>query len=209
MNDLLTKKKYWDTIYREKSTIDLGWFQEVPTISLDLIKATGIEKDARIIDVGGGDSFLVDHLLALGYSNITVLDLSESAIERAKERLGSKGSIVNWICSDICDFNTDEKFDIWHDRACFHFLIDNADIQVYVSKVNQFLAEKGTFILGTFSETGPEKCSGLAIKQYTSATITEKFTQDFYVKKSIEATHITPSMARQNYVFCRLKRITK
>ena len=86
MNELLTKKKYWDTIYREKSTIDLGWFQEVPTISLDLIKSAGIEKDARIIDVGGGDSFLVDHLLALGYSNITVLDLSESAIERGKKR---------------------------------------------------------------------------------------------------------------------------
>jgi 2-polyprenyl-3-methyl-5-hydroxy-6-metoxy-1,4-benzoquinol methylase len=209
MNELLTKKKYWDTIYREKSTIDLGWFQEVPTISLDLIKSAGIEKDARIIDVGGGDSFLVDHLLALGYSNITVLDLSESAIERGKKRLGSKGSEVHWICSDIRDFNTDEKFDLWHDRACFHFLIDDSDIQVYVSKVNQFLNEKGAVILGTFSKTGPKKCSGLPIQQYDSISITKKFIQDFYVEKSIEATHITPSLARQNYVFCRLKRITK
>ena len=124
MNELLTKKKHWDTIYLERSTIDLGWFQEVPVMSLDLIKSAGIEKDAKIIDVGGGDSFFVDHLLALGYSNLTVLDLSQSAIKRAKKRLGSRGSEVNWICSDIRDFNTDEKFDLWHDRyleAVFKF----------------------------------------------------------------------------------------
>ena len=209
MNEFRAKKNYWDTIYQDKPTIELGWFQEVPAISLDLIKSAGIDKDAKIIDIGGGDSLLVDHLLELGYSNITVLDLSESAIERAKKRLGSKGSEVNWICSDIRDFNTDEKFDLWHDRACFHFLIDNADIQIYTSKINQFLAEKGIVVLGTFSKTGPQKCSGLPIKQYDSKTITQIFTQDFYVEKSLEATHITPSLARQNYVFCRLKRITK
>lgn len=209
MNELITKKNFWDTIYQEKSTIELGWFQEVPATSLDLIKSSGIAKNAKIIDVGGGDSFLVDHLLELGYLNITVLDLSESAIERAKERLGTKGSNVNWICSDIRDFNTDEKFDLWHDRACFHFLIDNADIQVYVSKVNQFLNEKGTVVLGTFSRTGPKKCSGLSIRQYNSTTITQNFTQNFCVEQSIEAIHITPSLARQNYVFCSLKRITK
>ncbi|MDN3642418.1 class I SAM-dependent methyltransferase [Lutimonas halocynthiae] len=208
MNEFLTKKNYWDTIYQEKPTIELGWFQEVPAMSLDLIKSSGIKIDAKIIDIGGGDSLLVDHLLELGYLNITVLDLSKSAIERAKSRLGSKGSNVNWICSDIRDFNTDEKFDLWHDRACFHFLIDNADIQIYASKLNQFLAEKGTVVLGTFSKTGPKKCSGLPIKQYDSKTITQIFTQDFHLEKNMEATHITPSLARQNYVFCRLKRIT-
>jgi 2-polyprenyl-3-methyl-5-hydroxy-6-metoxy-1,4-benzoquinol methylase len=209
MNELLTKKKHWDTIYLEKSTIDLGWFQEVPAMSLGLIKSAGIEKDAKIIDVGGGDSLFVDHLLALGYSNLTVLDLSQSAIKRAKKRLGSRGSEVNWICSDIRDFNTDEKFDLWHDRACFHFLIDNTDIQIYTSKLNQFLTENGTVVLGTFSKTGPKMCSGLPIQQYNSTSISEKFTPDFYVEKNMEATHITPSLARQNYVFCRLKRITK
>lgn len=208
MNEFLIKKKYWDTIYQKKSTIELGWYQEVPKISLDLIKSTGIKKDAKIIDVGGGDTFLVDHLLELGYVNITVLDISESAIERAKSRLGPKGSGVNWVCSDIRNFNTNEKFDLWHDRACFHFLIDNADIQVYLSKVNRFIAEKGTLVLGTFSKTGPEKCSGLPVKQYDSKTITQIFTQDFHLEKNMEATHITPSLASQNYVFCRLKRIT-
>lgn len=208
MNEFLIKKKYWDTIYQEKSTIELGWYQEVPNISLDLIKSTGIKKDAKIIDVGGGDTFLVDHLLELGYVNITVLDISESAIESAKSRLGLKGSGVNWVCSDIRNFNTKEKYDLWHDRACFHFLIDNADIQVYLSKVNRFIAEKGTLVLGTFSKTGPEKCSGLPVKQYDSKTITQIFTQDFHLEKNMEATHITPSLASQNYVFCRLKRIT-
>ena len=209
MNDLRTKKEHWNAIYKEKPSIELGWFQETPMISLDLIKLSGIDKDAKIIDIGGGDSLLVDHLLELGYSNITVLDLSKSAIERAKKRLGPKGSEVNWICSDIRDFNTDEKFDLWHDRACFHFLIDDTDIQIYTSKVNQFLNENGAIVLGTFSKTGPQKCSGLPIQQYNSTSINKKFIQDFYVEKSIEATHITPSLSSQNYVFCRLKRITK
>ena len=206
MNEILSKKKYWETIYQKKSTKELGWFQEVPTVSLDLIKSAEIHKNAKIIDVGGGDSLLVDRLLELGFSNVTVLDLSEKAIERAKNRLGSKGSEVNWICSDIRDFNTDERFDLWHDRACFHFLIDDTDIQTYTSKLNQFLGEKGTLVLGTFSKTGPKKCSGLPVQQYDNSSLAEKFKKDFYVEKNIEATHITPSLASQNYVFCHLKK---
>ena len=208
MNHLLTKKKYWDTVYQGKPTKELGWFQEEPSVSLDLITSSGINKDARIIDIGGGDSFLVDRLLELGYSNITVLDLSESAIERGKQRLGLKGSKVQWICTDILEFDTNEKFDLWHDRACFHFLTDKSDSQIYLAKLEQFLAEKGTMVLGVFSKTGPKKCSGLPIQQYDTTAIKQHFEPNFHLEKSLEAIHITPSSANQNYVFCRLKKIT-
>ena len=208
MNGLLSKKKYWDTIYQEKSTRELGWYQEDPAVSLEMIRSSGLKKDARIIDIGGGDSFLVDRLLALGYSDVTVLDLSESAIQRGKRRLGKKGSEVQWICEDILDFNTNEKFDLWHDRACFHFLTDKSDSQIYYAKVRQFLREKGTMVLGAFSKTGPEKCSGLPVKQYDSDAIKQYFKQDFHLEKSMESTYITPSLVNQNYVFCCLKKIT-
>ena len=208
MNDVLTKQKYWNTIYQGKPTRELGWFQEDPAISLDLITSSGISKNASIIDIGGGDSFLVDRLLELGYSDITVLDLSESAIERGRQRVGKKGSEVKWVCADILDFNINEKFDLWHDRACFHFLTEKSDSQIYFSKVKQYVAEKGTVVLGVFSKTGPKKCSGLPIQQYDSTSIKQHFKPDFHLEKNMEVTHITPSLVNQNYVFCRLKKIT-
>ena len=122
-------KQHWETVYETKTPEQVSWTQEIPETSLNFINSFQLSKEAKIIDIGGGDSFLVDHLLELGYSNVSVLDISSKAIERAKQRLGEKASKVTWIVSDICEFQTHEKYDFWHDRAAFHFLTKDFDIK--------------------------------------------------------------------------------
>src|SRR5690606_14673891 len=147
-----------------KSPNEVSWTQSYPTTSMNYLKALNLPKTANIIDIGGGDSNLVDALLEKGYQNIWVLDISEHALERAKKRLGDKAASVHWIVSDITEFTPEIKFDFWHDRAVFHFLTDEDRITKYVAIVGNAAAENGHFLLGTFSENGPLKCSGLEIK---------------------------------------------
>ncbi len=203
---LIDIKSYWENIYRENSTNLTGWFQEFPEVSLELINSAQLSKKARIIDIGGGDSLLVDHLLELGYENITILDLSDIAIERAKKRLGEKSSKVNWICADILNFESFEKYDLWYDRACFHFLTEEEEVNQYYKIIQDLMAENGTVVLGTFSKSGPSKCSGLPIRQYNSFELNQIVSQDFELLQSLETVHTTPSNAKQNYVFCRFIR---
>jgi len=198
-------KEHWDTIYKTKQPNEVSWTQEVPAVSLEFIHKFSIPKTAKIIDIGGGDSKLVDFLLAEGYSNVSVLDISESAILRAKERLGRDANKVKWIVCDILDFRPKEKYDVWHDRAAFHFQTDTAQIEKYLQIVKKSV--DGLVIVGTFSVDGPFKCSGLEIKQYDEQGMKEKFeTSGFQNLACKREDHITPSGAVQNFVFCSFMR---
>lgn len=194
-------KQHWEHIYSTKRADEVSWTQRVPDISLEFIRKAKLPRDARIIDIGGGDSKLVDFLLDEGYTNISVLDISQAAIERAKQRLGTKAGKVTWILSDVLDFQPDQTYDLWHDRAAFHFQTSTQNINRYLDIVKS--AVRGMVIIGTFSVDGPTKCSGLEVRQYDEVSMKGKLSQCHF--KNIECKredHITPSGVLQNFVFC-------
>jgi len=194
------RKKHWETVYETKQHNEVSWTQENPKTSLDFIRATNLSKTAKIIDIGGGDSKLVDFLLEAGYENLTVLDISEKALERAKKRLGKKAEKINWIISDISEFQPETTYDIWHDRATFHFLTTAEQVEKYVQIVEKQVIS--FLIIGTFSEKGPKKCSGLDIKQYSENELENQFSNRFRKLKCITEDHITPFETTQNFTFC-------
>lgn len=200
----MSEKSHWENVYETKTPEQVSWTQAIPSTSLRLIEETGVRKDAAIIDVGGGDSNLVDYLLEAGYTNISVLDISEKALERAKSRLGDRAKLVTWIVSDINDFVPTQLYDVWHDRAVFHFVIKENNIKKYVERVADFV--RGTFIVGTFSEQGPLKCSGLEIKQYNEHTLNELFGAHFDKIDCFTEDHLTPFDTVQNFIFCSFRR---
>lgn len=202
-----TSKDHWEKIYETKEEADFSWFQPYPKTSIEFINLFNLPKSAKIIDIGGGDSHLVDVLIELGYANVTVLDISAKAIERAKARLGNKAGSVQWIVSDVTEFETSNQFDFWHDRAAFHFLTSEAQIARYLSIVAKSIKPEGHLVLGTFSDKGPKKCSGLEIKQYTEASMSSLFEKDFRRIKCIEENHLTPFNTIQNFVFCSFQKL--
>ncbi len=201
------RKEHWDNIYQNKSTDDVSWYQRVPGTSLDFVKQFNLSKTAKIIDIGGGDSFFVDHLLELGYEDITVLDISEQAAERAKKRLGKRAENVKWIIADAAEFQTSEKYDFWHDRAAFHFLTDEKEIESYIDTLNKSVKPEGILVIGTFSDQGPENCSGIIIKQYSEKSMTDQLKNFFNKIKCLTVDHKTPSGSIQNFIFCSFRRI--
>jgi len=201
------RKNHWENIYNTKELKDVSWFEPTPETSLGFFKQFNVPKSAKIIDIGGGDSFLVDHLLALEYSDITVLDISESALERAKTRLGNDALKVKWIVADAATFKPTEKYDFWHDRAAFHFLTQEHEIVNYLNTVQQSILPTGVLVIGTFSESGPKKCSGIEIKQYSEVSMTEKLNRFFEKIKCITVDHKTPFETIQNFVFCSFRKI--
>ncbi|KAF2082345.1 class I SAM-dependent methyltransferase [Flavobacterium sharifuzzamanii] len=203
MADTNKNKEHWETVYETKTPSEVSWTQEIPETSLNFIASLELTKEAHIIDVGGGDSKLVDHLLKLGYKNITVLDISAKAIERAQKRLGEQAQKVTWIISDITNFQPERAYDVWHDRATFHFLTTQEETSKYLDIVQQTV--NGFLIIGTFSENGPTKCSGLEIKQYSEQTLTEKFENKFEKISCITVNHTTPNDKIQNFTFCSFK----
>lgn len=198
------RRKHWETVYKTKNANEVSWTQENPKTSLEFINSFNLSKDAQIIDVGGGDSKLVDFLLEAGFVNITVLDISAAALEKAKKRLGEKAAKINWVVSDITEFETDTVFDLWHDRAAFHFLVTDRQIANYLETARKNV--KGFLTLGTFSENGPKKCSGLDIKQYSETTLTAELKNGFQKIKCITEDHTTPFDTKQNFLFCSFKR---
>jgi trans-aconitate methyltransferase len=200
----LDKKKHWETVYETKNPDQVSWTQEKPETSLEFIHSFGLKKTAKIIDIGGGDSKLVDYLLDDGFENISVLDISAKALEKAKNRLGEKAKKVNWIASDITEFKPNMTFDVWHDRATFHFLTSPDQIKKYMiiarKSVNGFLA------IGTFSQDGPKKCSSLEIKQYNEQQLTSELKNGFDKIKCVTREHLTPFGTAQNFLFCSFKR---
>lgn len=201
------RKKHWEAIYRTKELKDVSWYQPTPHTSLDFILKFGLTKNSKIIDIGGGDSFLVDHLLELGFMDLTVLDISESAIERAKNRLGNRAKTVKWIINDVLDFYPTEKYDFWHDRAAFHFLTENKDIESYVNKACSYINKNGFLMIGTFSENGPKKCSGIEIKQYSDKSLSSCFEKEFEKIDCLYVDHPTPFGTVQNFVFCCFRKL--
>jgi len=199
-----TARNHWETVYESKTPDQVSWTQKVPKTSLDLIASFGLDRDAHIIDVGGGDSSLVDFLIEEGYSNITVLDISAIALEKAKKRLGEKGQKIKWVVSDINDFEPDSKVDVWHDRALFHFLTVNEQIEKYIDTVQKCV--KGQLIIGTFSENGPTKCSGLNIQQYSEETLVDTFNDGFEKISCHLEDHSTPFGTIQNFLFCSFQK---
>ncbi len=199
------RKKHWESVYRSKSPDQVSWTQLTPHVSLQLIGSCGINKTARIIDVGGGDSRLVDHLIDEGFENITVLDISKQALENVKKRLGERADKVNFVLSDIVDFKPEGVYDLWHDRAAFHFLVSKKDIETYRSIVKAHVTD--SMIIGTFSKRGPLKCSGLEVSQYDPIELEHVFKPEFKREECLNRDHETPFRTQQNFTFCRFKKI--
>jgi len=199
-----SRKNHWETVYETKNPNEVSWTQEYPKTSLEFIKSFDLTKKAKIIDIGGGDSKLVDFLIEEGFENITVLDISAKAIEKAKARLGKNAEKVNWVISDITDFEPNETFEVWHDRATFHFLTNADQIQKYMETARKSVS--GYLTIGTFSENGPKKCSGLDIKQYSEESLTAEMKNGFEKIKCITEDHITPFETKQNFIYCSFKR---
>ena len=197
-------KKHWENIYATKGMQEVSWYQKSPQTSLNLISQLQLSKHASIIDIGAGDSFLVDELLKLGYTNISVLDISVNAIKRAKKRLGEFAKNVKWIVTDITEFNPTEKYDLWHDRAVFHFLTQEKDINIYKKLVDSTIS--GYFLLSTFSDEGPDKCSGLEICKYSEMDLKNQFEGDFTLIDSFKKDHNTPFETIQNFTFSLFKK---
>lgn len=202
----MKNKEHWEKVFATKAENEISWFQAYPKTSVEFLELFNLPFDANIIDVGGGDSHFVDALLEKGYKNIYVLDISANAIERAKKRLGDQAAKVNWIVSDITEFEPPVKFDFWHDRAAFHFLTSEEKIYKYVAIAEEAINLDGYLILGTFSENGPKKCSGLEIRQYNETSMSARFEVAFERIKCITEDHITPFNTTQNFLFCSFQR---
>lgn len=199
-----TQKDHWEKVYTTKQPNEVSWTQDVPATSLEFIRSFNLPATAAIIDVGGGDSRLVDFLLEEGYINITVLDISSAALERAKARLGEKASKVKWIVCDITEFEPAEHYDLWHDRATFHFLTTAEQLGKYLAAARR--AVNGYLTIGTFSENGPTKCSGLEIKQYSEEELKQQLAENFSKIRCITEDHTTPFNTKQNFLFCSFRK---
>jgi len=199
-------KQYWEDLYAKKGPQEVSWFQAMPKVSLELLAENRVPLSARILDVGGGDSLLVDHLLERGYKDVTVLDISGTALTKAQERLGDAGASVHWIEGDATRFEAPGPFDVWHDRAVFHFLTTDADVERYLSRLALLLKPGGLLILGTFSENGPEKCSGIPVHRYSEAEMVKRL-QELCVRiRCFTVDHVTPFDTVQNFLFCAFRR---
>ena len=202
----MNKKVHWKNVFSTKTEKEVSWYQEYPQTSVDFLTASHLPLDAKIIDIGGGDSRFIDALLDLGYTDLTLLDISSKAIERVQKRLGTKAGKVKFIVSDVLDFEPTVQYDFWHDRACFHFLTQHGHVEQYADIVEKSIAEKGIIIIGTFSENGPNKCSGLEIKQYSGEKLRLILEKAFHLTGCFTEEHITPFDTVQDFLFCTFKR---
>ena len=200
----MDKKQHWEKVYTTKQPHEVSWTQDVPKTSLHFIHSFNLPETASIIDIGGGDSKLVDHLLDEGFEHITVLDISEQALDRARKRLGTRAGKVKWIVADVNEFTPTGSYNVWHDRAAFHFLTAADEVAHYLDITRK--AVNGYMVMGTFSENGPEKCSGLPVKQYDEAQLQQQLSNGFEKLKCIHENHITPFNTSQNFLFCSFKR---
>lgn len=196
--------QHWENVYEHKQPEEVSWTQDTPTTSLAFINNFNIDKNTPIIDIGGGDSKLADNLLAQGYKDITVLDISSKALDRAKQRLGKNAEKINWIVSDITKFRPDRHYAVWHDRATFHFLTTTNEVASYLDIAGNAISD--FMVIGTFSDSGPKKCSGLDIQQYTEPQLQTLLSKDFEKIKCVTEDHTTPFNTKQNFLFCSFKR---
>jgi hypothetical protein len=200
------RQQHWKHIYESKSPNEVSWYQAVPRISLALIHSSGVSPTAPIIDVGGGASTLVDCLLAADYRSIAVLDLAAGALDRSRQRLGPAASQVDWVAADILSWQPTTRFQLWHDRAVFHFLTQPEDRQSYLATLKSALLPGASVLLATFALDGPERCSGLPVRRYSPQTLAAELGSEFTLIETATEDHPTPSGAIQRFVYCRFKR---
>lgn len=199
-------KAYWDAIYRDKSPWEVSWYQREPVLSLQLIRSAGIGYDSPIIDIGGGTSILVDRLNGEGYTQLSVLDVSGRALDFAKARLGDKAKNVAWYEADVTTFKPPRDFELWHDRAVFHFLTEKKDRCAYLKVLNQALSRGAHLIIAAFAIGGPSKCSGLDVIQYDSDSLVEELGDEFQLLEEYDETHVTPAKREQKFSYYHLIR---
>ena len=203
----MQSKQHWEQVYSSKAPDAVSWYQPHAQLSLELIKSTGIVRDAGIIDVGGGASMLVDDLLAEGYTDLTVLDLSHAALEAARSRLKTQESRVRWIEAEVTTADLpNRRYDIWHDRAVFHFLTEEREREAYVRTVFHSVKPGGHVIIATFAEDGPTQCSGLPVMRYRPDELHDEFGEAFTLLQHRKEAHHTPAGAVQQFVYCYCRR---
>lgn len=201
-----TPKSHWENIYNEKSSDELSWTQSSPSPSIDWIKSALPDRNSHVIDVGGGNSLLVDALISEGYLFPAALDLSQAALDKARKRLGALDPKVEWIESDVTEYRISRTFSLWHDRAVFHFLTKSEDRARYKEVLKRTIKPNGKVILATFSPTGPEKCSGLDVLRYDELGLSSEFQDGFVLERSERITHYTPWGNPQDFLYCLLKK---
>jgi 2-polyprenyl-3-methyl-5-hydroxy-6-metoxy-1,4-benzoquinol methylase len=201
------RRKHWDEVYAKKAENEVSWFQQEPATSIEFIRRCGGRTDVPIIDVGGGQSRLVDRLLEAGYTNLTVLDISAEALTHSRKRLGESGSTVGWIVANITEWKPERQYKLWHDRAVLHFLTDAADRAAYVGALLEAVVPGGCVVISTFALDGPERCSGLPVVRYSADSLAAELGPQFRLVETINDDHRTPLGAVQRFQFSRFTRI--
>jgi SAM-dependent methyltransferase len=202
----VTTREHWDSVYGRKAVTDLSWYEPRAEKSLELIRSAGVEPADPIVDVGGGASLLVDELLAVGYRDLTVLDISATVLEKLRERLGARASRVTLLDRDVTAFEAQRRYALWHDRAVFHFLVERADRQRYLQALRRALRANGHLVIATFGPSGPERCSGLPTQRYDARALAAELDPDFKLMESSLTVHVTPWNAPQQFLYCRFAR---
>lgn len=197
----VVRQAHWENIYATKRETELSWSQGTPAPSLELLALVGATPRSSIIDIGGGASRVVDYLVSEGYTDVTVLDLSEAALAAAKARIGDRAKDVNWVVADVTTWEPSQTYDVWHDRAMFHFLTDPADQTAYVDRLRHALRRGGHVIIGTFALDGPEKCSGLSVVRYDADRLGAALGPEFVRVDARAHKHVTPWGAAQPFQF--------
>lgn len=202
----MNRKAHWQRIYTEKASSQVGWYQKEPTLSLELIDRARVTKEASIIDVGGGASTLVDRLYESGFRRLAVLDISPEALVQAKRRLGETAQLIEWFEDDVTNFVAPHRFDVWHDRAVLHFLVDSMDRDKYAQVLKRTVVPGGQVIIAAFAVGGPTKCSGLDIVQYDPERISRVLGPEFDLLEETGELHVTPANKQQKFAYFRLIR---
>jgi hypothetical protein len=201
-----TRQQHWDTTYASKPETGVSWFQSDPHRSFHWIQEAAPERSAAIIDIGGGASRLTDRLIAEGYSNLTVLDISSIALSRTQRRLGPAADKVNWITTDVTEWTPDQIWDVWHDRAVFHFLTQQDAQDAYIAALRRGTGEGSAVVMATFAPTGPEKCSGLPVQRYDAQSLAARLGRDFHLYAEAVERHETPFRTTQDFIYAAFKR---
>ena len=202
----MERKAHWNAVYETRSDRDLSWFETLPDVSLRLMEAAGLSSESCVIDVGGGDSHLVDALAHRGLDCLAVLDVAGAALDRARNRLGAKASVPIWIEADVAGEWSVKPMDFWHDRAVFHFLTDAQDRTRYGTHLRQTLKVGGTAIIATFAPDGPERCSGLRVVRYSPEALSQELGSGLSLVQAVAHTHTTPWGATQSFQYSRFVR---
>ena len=200
------RQDHWQNVYHTKSEHEVSWFQETPEVSLEMIRSVEVSTGASIIDIGGGSSRLVDCLLDSGFTSISVLDLSENALEASQARLGARSADVDWIVADVTAWQPSRTYDLWHDRAAFHFLTDKGDQAAYAECVHKAVKQGGFVIIGTFAPDGPERCSGMPVVRHDAVSLMNTLGNSFVLLNSLNHNHLTPGGTVQKFQFSLFRR---